>query len=193
MKRTFPGWLVVLMLVAGCTDEPRLPAEAPSPSPATESPMGDVAREIEIYSAVIRRPVTKDHTFGGGPAPFRYVYVVNGPIKNAGDPLGDHFGPATEPFSSTAVDGMEQQLRDLPPLRFILDGNNARRGKQGQGGVKNDGVIISLGPIERKKGRVHVATGLWCNGLCGQWLTYVLKPRGDNWRITGTTGPYAIS
>jgi hypothetical protein len=61
------------------------------------------------------------------------------------------------------------------------------------GGVKNDGVIISLGPIERKKGRVHVATGLWCNSTCGQWLTYVLKQRDENWRITGTTGPYAIS
>src|SRR5919106_3497060 len=143
MKRTFPGWLVVLMLAAGCTDKPKLPAAAPSPFPATESPTGDVAREIEIYSAVIRRLVTKDHTFGGGPAPFGYVYVVNGPIKNAGDPLGDYFGPAPEPFSSTAVDGIEEQLRTLPPLRFIMDGNSARGGKQGLGGVKNRVPLVS--------------------------------------------------
>jgi hypothetical protein len=54
-------------------------------------------------------------------------------------------------------------------------------------------VIITLGPIARRKGRVHVANGLWCGGVCGQWLTYVLREFEGQWSITGTTGPYAIS
>jgi hypothetical protein len=61
------------------------------------------------------------------------------------------------------------------------------------GGVKKGDVIITLGPIERKKGRVHVANGLWCGRVCGHWLTYVLREFEGRWSITGTTGLVSIS
>ncbi|MFN2593580.1 MAG: hypothetical protein ABR579_01675, partial [Actinomycetota bacterium] len=69
----------------------------------------------------------------------------------------------------------------------------ARQGRDALGGVKNSGVVISLGPIRRRSEQVLVPNTLWCNGLCGQWLTYVLANRNGHWRITGTTGPAAIS
>ncbi len=181
------------IVAAGCTNEPEQPSTAPSPPMGTATPTEDVAAEIEIYSAVIRRLVTKDHTFGRGPSPFKHVYVVNGAISDAGDPLGDHFGPPKEPFPSELVHDVEQRLQDLPPVRFVSDANDLRRGKEGAGGVKNNGVIITLSPIQRKDGKVHVPNGLWCGGTCGQWLTYVLAEDGARWKITGTTGPYAIS
>jgi hypothetical protein len=78
-------------------------------------------------------------------------------------------------------------------VTFVVDGNDVRRGRQGMGGVKDNGVIISLGPIEPKKDRIHVFNSLWCGGLCEQWLTYVLAKDGRHWRITGTTGTSAIS
>lgn len=189
MKNVLSTLFVVTMLATGCANEPAARSTTATPGTSTSEAKG----QIEIYSAVIRRLVTKDHTFGRAPSPFNYVYVVNGPIKDAGDPLGDHFGPASRPFPSKIVDGIKEELQDLPPVRFVIDANDLRRGKEGAGGVKNDGVIISLGPIERKKGRVHVSNGLWCGGTCGQWLTYVLAEDEGRWKITGTTGPYAIS
>ncbi|MDQ3985504.1 MAG: hypothetical protein M3280_03295 [Actinomycetota bacterium] len=193
MKIRLPTLLVASIIASGCADNRPLPAGPPPPSTPTESPADEVATKVDIYSAVIRRLVTKDHTFGGGPSPFKFIYIVNGPISDAGDPLGDHFGPAPDPFSSDVIEGIDDQLRSLPPIRFIMDGDDVRLGRQGIAGVKNNGVIISLGHIERKKGRVHVSNGLWCGGTCGQWLTYVLEQRGDTWKITGTTGPHAIS
>lgn len=178
---------------AACTNEPEPPSTTPSPPTESPTTTDDVAAEVEIYSAVIRRLVTKDHTFGQGKSPFKHVYVVDGPVRDAGDPPGDLFGPASEPFPSDVIAGIEEQLEDLPPVTFVADGNDVRRGPQGMGGVKNDGVIISLGPIKPMKERIQVSNSLWCGGLCGQWLTYVLAEDGGHWKITGTTGPYAIS
>ena len=193
MRRLAFALTAVMIVANACTGAPGGQAERPSPRAETETVDKQTAAEIEIYAAVIRRLVTKDHTFGTGPSPFEYIYVVNGPIEDAGDPLGDHFGPASEPFPKNVVDGIEQELRDLSPVRFITDGREARRGKHGMGGVTNDGVIISLGPIERNKGRISIGNGLWCGGTCGQRLTYVLTQQDGKWKITGTTGPYAIS
>lgn len=193
MRRRILVLFAVVMLAGACTDEPSDTSTIPSPPARNQIPQIGTEAEIEIYAAVIRRLVTKDHTFGRAPTLFDYVYVVNGSLKDAGDPLGDHFGPASEPFPSEVVDGIEERLEDLPPVRFVRDGNGIRLGKQGIGGVKNDGVIISLGPIERKNGKVYVSNGLWCGGTCGQWLTYVLREAQGRWKITGTTGSYAIS
>jgi hypothetical protein len=111
-----------------------------------------------------------------GPS-FNYVYVVNGLIKDAGDPLGDHFGPASKLFPSTVVDGIEKELQELPPVRSILDANDLRRGKEGVGGLKSDAVIISLGLIERKKGLVHVSNGLYAEALADSGLPTCLRTK----------------
>jgi hypothetical protein len=55
---------------------------APPPRPQTK-PGDGVARRIEIYSAVIRRLVTRDHTFGSGPSPFQRIYVLDGVIAES--------------------------------------------------------------------------------------------------------------
>lgn len=191
--------LIILLATAiaasGCAYEPEQSSTTRSPSTETAAPTDDVAADVEIYSAVIRRLVTDDHTFGGGASPFKHVYVVDGPIPNAGGPEAarNPFGPASAPFPPDVVAGIEEELVDLPPVTFIADGNDVRRGEQGMEGVKNDGVIISLGPLEPKNGTIHVSNNLWCGGLCGQWLTYVLVEDDGRWKITGTTGPVGIS
>lgn len=148
--------------------------------------------QAEIYATVIQRLVTRDHTFGRASSPFEFVYVVDGVV-----PLGERapspLGPAVEDFPASTKARMAEILDELPPLEFIQDPESVRLGPEGAGGVKNDGVIISLGPIEWVRGEIQVATGLWCGGLCGQWLTYVLAEEEDGWVITGTTGPIAIS
>ena len=193
MRTLLSALLAAAIAVASCANQPEQPSTRPSPSVEAATPTEDVG--AEIYAAVIRRLVTKDHTFGQGESPFKHVYVINGPIPDAGDPetVGDAFGPASEPFSSEVIAGIEEELKDLPPVTFIADGNDVRHGERGMGGVKNDGVIISLGPLERNEGRIHVSNRLWCGGLCAQWLTYVLAEDDGRWKITGTTGPVSIS
>jgi hypothetical protein len=194
MRATLLALCVAVALATACTSDRADQANQPSPPAQTPPPDEETIAHVQIYAAVIRRLVTRDHTFGRGPSPFDSVYVVNGALNEAGDPLGgDLFGPAPERFPSQVVEGIKEELQDLPPLRFIGNGSRARRGTQGVGGVKKNGVIISLGPVVRKSGRVQVANGLWCGSTCGQWLTYVLRRAEGQWTIAGTTGPYIIS
>lgn len=148
-------------------------------------------RTVAIYAAVIRRLVTKDHTFGRAKSPFAHVYVVDGAVENAGHVTKE--GEPGERFGRKIKEGIRQQLRSLPPIDFVRAPDSVRIGADGLGGVKNDGVIITLGPIPRGQDKVKVQNNLWCGGRCGQWLTYVLRRQGGNWRVIGTMGPYAIS
>lgn len=213
LRTSRPVALLAAVVLAGCvparsssdsgqpssTPGPTVLSPSPSiPGPTTAPPSRDVPgpsaplTQAQIYAAVIHRLVTKDHTFGGAASPFKFVYVVDGVV-----PLGERapypLGPAAEEFPESIKRRVEEILDDLPPLEFIQDPDSVRLGPEGAGGVKNDGVIISLGPIEWVRGEIQVATGLWCGGRCGQWLTYVLSEQEDGWKIIDTTGPIAIS
>lgn len=172
------------------------------PPPEQESDQGSVEREneltaqqrraVEIYAAVIRRLVTKDHTFGGGASPFEHVYVLDGPRKGAGNPLKPE-APAEKHFSDEIKAALNDSLRKLPPIDFVARSQDARRGSGIDKGVKDNGVIVSVGPIIGRAGTVKVSNSLWCNGLCGQWQTYRVELVGGHWRVKGTVGPIAIS
>jgi hypothetical protein len=112
MRTLLSALLAAAIAVASCANQPEQPSTRPSPSVEAATPTEDVG--AEIYAAVIRRLVTKDHTFGQGESPFKHVYVINGPIPDAGDPetVGDAFGPASEPFSSEVIAGIEEELKD---------------------------------------------------------------------------------
>lgn len=192
MRERLLALLAVAVLAGACTNQPEQ-ARPSAPLSETPSPQADIQTESQVYAAVIRRLVTKDHTFGRGTSPFRHVYVVDGAIPDAGNPGKDTLRASSQPFADELKQEILNRLNDLPPVEFVLDPDDVRIGQQGMGGVKNGGVIITLGVIERKAAKVHVSNLLWCSGRCGQWLTYVLEPRGNAWQITGTTGPSAIS
>jgi hypothetical protein len=185
--------LSLVLVASACTDAGDQVGSLPaSPRPTIGN---ETSVEAEIYSAVVRRLVTKDHTFGRAASPFEHVYVIDGAIADAGDPRAvTAFGPAPREFETQVIAGIRRRLKDLGPLDFITDPDSVRRGKQRLGGVKNEGVIISLGPIEQlEPNEVHVSSGLWCGGTCGQWLTYVVREQHGRWNVIGTTGPSAIS
>jgi hypothetical protein len=149
-------------------------------------------RAVGIYAAVIRRLVTEDHTFGGGPSPFDHVYVLDAPRVGAGD--------AVEPgarsdgrFSREMKESLQTRLAALPPIDFIPRSRAARQGSGLQTRVKKNGVIISVGPIIGRGRSVKVSNSLWCGSLCGQWQTYRVKLEGGSWQVQGTVGVVAIS
>lgn len=150
------------------------------------------ARTTEIYAAVIRRLVTKDHTFGSSRSPFDHIYVVDGAVERAGDPMEGDGEPGT-PFSRKVKEDLRAELDDLLPVGFVSNPDSVRLGPKGMEGVKDAGAIITLGPVAGQSARVEVANSLWCGGMCGQWLTYVVELRGGDWEVTGTTGSIAIS
>ncbi|MBA3350598.1 MAG: hypothetical protein H0T12_08595, partial [Actinobacteria bacterium] len=136
---------------------------------------------------MVRRLVTKDHTFGASRSPFGHVYIVNGVVKGAGDPMEGNREPGT-PFTEEIKEGLRKELDGIPPVSFVTDLESVRLGLDGMRGIKNDGVIITLGPLTGDAATVEVSNSLWCGGECGQWLTYIVKLRGGHWSVTGTTG-----
>lgn len=186
--------MLCAVLLTSCTEASQ-ETERPEAQPSvTAGVLTQEQREhAQIYAAVIERLVTRDHTFGRGDSPFDRVFVIDGVIPGAGDPMTDTLVVAPERFDRAMREAILDHLDGLPPLEFVRDPDSVRKGRDGMGGVKNDGVIISLGPIERAADELHVGNGLWCGGLCGQWLTYVVEQTPDGWTITGTTGPAAIS
>jgi hypothetical protein len=48
------------------------------------------------------------------------------------------------------------------------------RPRRSGGGGKNDGVVITLGPIPEGENRVEVQASLYAGPLAGTWLTYVV-------------------
>jgi hypothetical protein len=149
--------------------------------------------------------VTKDHGYGGSDPGFGVVYVINGVVEGAEVP-----GKSVEeqkpekPFDRQLQRGLRKALKDLPPVKFVKGRSSVLPGKPPSFGrycsmqpascrVINNGVLLTLGPIQGDTGRVEVGNSLWINLLHGRWGTYVLKRQGGGWEVTGTTGPEAVS
>jgi hypothetical protein len=200
-------WIVVATvlpaLIAGGCSETKTTETGGAPTPAGHMAprAGDsdpaTQRAAAIYASVIRRFVTRDHPFGGADPGFQVVYVLDGPVVRAGDPMAPIGAtrPAT-PFDSAEQDAIRRALADLPPIEFVSRRASVIVGANGgkaPGSVKGRGVLLTLGPIRGGEGKVRVAASLWLSGLAGRWLTYVVQQRGERWTVTGTTGPITIS
>ncbi len=161
----------------------------PDPRPGVEA---DVEETVSVYAAVIRQLVTRDHTYGDDPK-FRVVYVLDGVVANAEDPLrSTNDRQPAAPFDRRVKEGLRRALTDLPSVRFVKEPDSVIAGEE-PGHVINHGVLLTLGPIRGGPRKVTVGNELWINGLAGQWLTYVVERRARQWRVTGTKGPVAIS
>lgn len=168
-------------LLAGCSDSP---AAAPAATADTST------RDLQIYATVIRELVTVDHTFGSGPSPFKHVWVVDAPMSGVGRPgAGESRGQA---FSETFKADLSREMTDIGPLDFVADGDEVRQ-MDSDPQVRDRGVIVTVGPIEKHGDKVHVGHEIWCGGTCAEWFTYVLEERDGRWVITDDTGERAIA
>jgi hypothetical protein len=185
--------LTIIIPACGGASDQGGSADRPSRETTTGRSSGQATmeRSAAIYSAVIRRLVTKDHTYGSAPSPFKRIYIVNGIVPEASDP---GIAPkARQPFVAGVRHGIAGELSDLPPLKFVSDPEAVIVDRNECPRVKGEGVLISLGPISASGRRVTVANGLFFACLGGQWLTYVLELVDGDWRVVGTKGTVAIS
>ncbi|MEA2517794.1 MAG: hypothetical protein QOG16_1632 [Actinomycetota bacterium] len=179
--------LSICCLLGGCTavDKPQI-GVVPTVSPSEEPSFS--REEVDIYAAVIESMVEDMNRF-----PFKRLYVVDGPVEGAGDPMSG-FQRSTDAFSEPMKQALVERLDGLPPIGFIARAEEFQLGRNGMDGVKHHGVIITLGPIRRRSAtRFHVGHSQWCGGLCGEWATSVVENIDGKWEVTGTTGPVSIS
>ena len=149
------------------------------------------ARIVAIYSTIIRRLVTEDHTFGDEESPFDRIFVDVRIGGGAGDP--DASPPTGPRLSAEDQAAILRELADLPPVGFVENPDSVIVDKNGCAQVKGNGVLITLGPISGDSERATVPNDMFFACLGGQWLTYVLHNEDGHWRVTGTEGGIAIS
>jgi hypothetical protein len=200
MKKGLTAVLLAVCLVPlGCatSDDAASSRGATTESPVSAPMRAETRRTIDIYAAVIRRLVTRDHTFGQTEPPFEVIYVLDGAVQGAADPQRTLDEPdRAQRFASEIKDGLTEELEDLPELTFVGRRSAVIEGAgdaAGPGRVMNGGVLLTLGPIVARGSNAEVEASLWLNGLAGQWLTYVVRKREGTWEVTGTTGPVSIS
>jgi hypothetical protein len=183
------GALVVGFLV-GCASEVR-PTSGGGLQPGTDPAL---ERQVANYSAVIRRLVSKDHTFGTEGPGLEVIYVLDRPVDTAGSPdTGTAPEQEGEPFSKELRARLRTALSDLPPIEFVSDQEDVVVKKDGFPMVKGGDGLVTLGLLPEGEKRVEVPASLYFTGLAGIWLTYVVEGSGADWKVTGTTGPVAIS
>jgi hypothetical protein len=170
-------------------------ASADASASSTSSLADEPVRDAIVYAAVIEQLVEETSPDRGDP-PFKILFVLDGAVPHAATPT--HREDPRAPFSDEVKHDLRAlaALSDYPDIEFVSTRDSAVVGTDSgnrAGQARDGGAVISLGPIKRKGRRVEVPTSLWVNGLWGQWQTYVLVENDGVWKVTGTTGPLAIS
>ena len=169
----------------GCGAEP-----AAGVTPAGRAPAS--VRAAEVYIQVLRRYLSTpaENSFPG--QAFTTVYLLDRAYREAAVPGGTH--DRGTPITAPARRQVTAALAGLAPVVFITSQNSVLETRDGCGHVKNGGILITLGPLDGGGHRVQVAVNGFVACLGATWLTYVLQNQpGSGWRVTGTTGPIAIS
>ena len=182
MRRALAVSALVLVAV-GCISQGPSPVAAPSrPGPTGREPTGPDPIRVEIYTAAF-------HALAGTEGWFDPVLLDERICPDIAD-LGGR-GSCRERFTDAEQAAILTGLADLPNVRFVED---ARRIQDRifSGGLQGSG-LLTVGGIDGDDERVTVAGGSYCGGLCGHWMTLVIRDRPQGWTVTGTTGPIAIS
>lgn len=173
---------LVAVLVSACTGSNSGPSHPNRGGATAESHRASQA--ALVYAAVIRQLVTKDHGFGTAPSPYRHVYVLDGVVPSAGDPMHLVDQPAN-PFADGLGLQIAAALPQLPPVTFVRSRRLAITGAE-LGHVIHRGVLITLGRIEWIDSKTaRVANNRWASGDNGQWLAYTVKYESSSWRVSG--------
>jgi hypothetical protein len=171
--RTSAVTALALLVATACSDE------ATSTDP-TE-------RAVAIYAAVVEHMVTEE----GQPSGFPVVYILDHSVERAAEPQGGE--GVVRDFPAEIRAGIQESLKAVAPVEFIAD-RNAVIGPPEEGSVVDGGgILLTLGPIQGEGVRVEVPASSYLGNLAATWQTWVVERNADSWRVTGTTGPVAIS
>jgi hypothetical protein len=147
---------------------------------------GSPDRPVAVYAEVIRHMTTEEGQASG----FRVIYVLDRVLGNDQDPDDPGVGV---PIVAADRRALTSALGDVAPLEFVATRSEVV-GPQEQGGqVRNEGIFLTLGPISGEEERVLVPATSYLANLAATWQTWVVELVGEEWRVTGTQGPVAVS
>jgi hypothetical protein len=179
--------VVLLLSLVACTDDPA-PLSTVTTTPGADQSTPEISeadsRAASIYAAVVRR-LRKEAN------PSRRVFILDRTHANAARPVGRRQEERT-PIPSEVQSEVLKRLAEFE-VRFVSRDDEAFISKKQCAGVKKGGSLVTLGEIKGGRRRVQIGVGSFTACLSGLWLTYVVELRSDRWKVTGTTGPVAIS
>jgi hypothetical protein len=187
--------VVVLAGTAACAREAVAGDPAPAPPAATggTADAGDT-RDLAIYLEVLRRYLSSPNDNSFPERTFQRVFVLDRAVPGIGDPQAHAQPAAGVPIPAATQQRIAAALTDLGPVAFVADRKSVIVTRDGCDVVKDGGVLITLGPVGGDGDRVEVGINGYVACLGATWLTYVVeRTAGSGWRVTGTTGPMAIS
>jgi hypothetical protein len=172
---------LAVLTLAGCARTANATTvAAPSGTPSASS-------TADLYTTVLQRYLgtPSENGFDGH---FPVVYVLDTAYPDAADPMGRHPGGTAIP-----ADAQARIVAAVPGATFVHDRNSVVEKKDGCVTVKGGGILVTLGTVDGTGDEVHVGISGYVACLGATWLTYVVHRDGSTWRVTGTTGPYAIA
>jgi hypothetical protein len=132
----------------------------------------DARTTTAVYAAIVRMFMTSS-SLVSPPAP---VFVAESKLT---------------PAQQAAVN---RALADLPPpVEFVADRESVLVDLDTCPAVRDNGVVITLGPITGDSERVTVPADLFAACLGAETGIFILERDGEDWRITGTEGPIGVS
>ena len=153
-------------------------------------PAVDPAADVDVQ--VLRRYLGTPSENSFPERTFATAYVLDQTFPDAADPSGKPDGG--RPIDPGTQRQITAALAATTRVVFIADRATVVETRDGCGQVKDDAVLITLGPADGDDRRVQVGVHGFVACLGATWLTYVVQhERGTGWRVTGTTGPMAIS
>jgi len=190
---------LLLLLAAACAPVTAGSAPGSRPSAIGSGTVSSVAsgtagpsRDAQIYIAVLRRYLTTPQDNSN--LSFTTVFVLDYADPSAADPMRTAPSTTTTPIPAADQHTIADALHDVAPLQFVATRDQAIvHGKDGCAAVRDNGILILLGPAIPVGDIMQVAINGFAACLGATWFTYIVVPHTGGWAVTGTTGTHAIS
>ena len=167
------GLTLGLLALVACGERPSVQPGQLRPQDLTRH-----ERQAFVYAAAIR------HLVSEMPSEPRRIFVLDHAGGSAGDPVL---------IPIEVQDRVREELALLPRLKFVSERGEvigpAARGAR----VRNDGVLITLGPVPSGRDQVRVRASRYEGNLGSTSQTLELRRHGLRWQVEGTAGAVTTS
>ena len=147
---------------------------------------GDPDRSAGIYAAVISGLIA------GGAAnfdPWPPVTYIDATARSSAGPVA-----VTDVVSSPILIEVQHRIGDAlaahTEVRFVDDPQSVI---QPDSRVRDNGVLVTLAPVPPAGRPLRIGARSYVGNLGSTSCTFIVDGAGAHWRVTGTTGVYAVS
>ena len=147
---------------------------------------GDPDRSAGIYAAVISGLIA------GGAAnfdPWPPVTYIDATARSSAGPVA-----VTDVVSSPILIEVQHRIGDAlaahTEVRFVDDPQSVI---QPDSRVRDNGVLVTLAPVPPAGRPLRIGARSYVGNLGSKSCTFIVDGAGAHWRVTGTTGVYAVS